>query len=129
MKQILIGATALSLVATPVLAAGDAACRSVATAMRSLSAAPYDPSSDLIAGPMQRLAAKRGAGVSLDLSKGLTAEQVQVLPATLKSRFGASAAVLKAVDDLDPDSGAVSLLRMGGSDVYAVEVTAGTMDC
>ncbi len=129
MKRLMISAAALWLAATPVSAADDGVCRSVAAGLRTLPAAPYDPASDLIDGPIQRLAAAHGGGLVIDQSAELTSDQVRALPATLKSRFRATAAVLRAVDDLSPGSGAVWLLRMGGGNVYAVEVTAGTMDC
>jgi hypothetical protein len=129
MKRLLATAAAIWLAASPALAATDAVCQAVAAGARSLAPAPYDASSDLIAPPLQRIAAERGSTLSLDQSDALTSDQVGALAATLTRRFQASPAVLKAVDGLDPGDGSVWLRRLGGANVYAVEVMAGTMDC
>ena len=129
MKSLLI-VPALAAAATPALAAPASICQAVAAQIRALPAAPYDASSDLIAPPIERLAGAHGSGVSLDNSQPLSADQVKALDATLKSRFAASGAVLSAVDALDAsDADNAWLRRLGGSDAYAVETEAGTMDC
>jgi len=130
MKSLMIGASALVLAATPAFAAGDTVCPTVAAHLRALPAAAYDPSSDLIDSPIERLADNHASGLVIDASAPLTAEQVQALGATLKSRFAAPAAVLDAVDALDPaEADNVWIRRLGASDAYAVETMAGTMDC
>ncbi|HXQ10663.1 MAG TPA: hypothetical protein VN805_06645 [Caulobacteraceae bacterium] len=130
MKSLLISASALVLAATPASAASGDVCQTAAARIRTLPAAAYDPSSDLTPGPIERLADNRASGVVIDASNPLTADQVQALDATLKSRFNTPAAILTAVDGLDPaEADNVWLRRLGASDVYAVETMAGTMDC
>jgi hypothetical protein len=130
MKGLLISASVLALAATPALAASGSVCQTVAAKLRALPASAYDPSSDLIEAPIERLADNHASGVVIDASGPLTADQVQALDATLKSRFNAPAAVLTAVDALDPgEADSVWLRRLGASDAYAVETMAGTMDC
>jgi hypothetical protein len=130
MKTLMIGAASLVLTATPALSSDESVCRSVAAQIKALPAAPFDASSDLIEPPIQRLADDHGSGVALDASAPLTGDRAQALDAALKSRFGASAAVLSAVDALDAgDANSVWLRRLGASDLHAVEAMAGTMDC
>jgi hypothetical protein len=130
MKTLLVCASALALAATPALAASGTVCQTVATQLRSLPAAAYDPSSDLISNPIERLANNHASGLVIDGSSALASGQVQALDATLKSRFRAPGAVTAAVDALDTaEADTVWIRRLGGSDVYAVETMAGTMDC
>jgi hypothetical protein len=129
-RRLLLGASALAIAATPAFAASGTVCQTVATQLRALPAAAYDPSSDLIDSPIERLAANHVSGVVIDGSSALTSDQVQALDATLKSRFNAPAAVLTAVDALDPsEADTVWIRRLGVSNTYAVETMAGTMDC
>ena len=130
MKTLLLGASALAVVATPALAAAGTVCQTVAAQLRALPAAAYDPSSDLIDSPIERLAANHASGLVIDGSSALTSDQVQALDATLKSRFNAPAAVLTAADGLDPgEADTVWIRKLGASNAYAVETMAGTMDC
>jgi hypothetical protein len=130
MKSLVITASTLALAATPTLAASGSVCQTLAADLSALPAAAYDPSSDLIEAPIERLADNHASGVVVDASAALTSDQVQALDATLKSRFDAPAAVVTAVDSLDPaEADEVWLRRLGASNVYAVETDAGTMDC
>ncbi|HLI66347.1 MAG TPA: hypothetical protein VKU90_08270 [Caulobacteraceae bacterium] len=126
MRTTTVAAAALMLAAAPTWAAPETSCPAVATAIRAMPPpSNLDKDSDLVDGPLARLAARPGAPIQLDASAPLSAEAAAALPATVAAGSPKLAAALAGMDLADV--GDVWLRKAGGLTV--VETEAGTLDC